>query len=1465
MKQKIQWRKKVAFMVSLILLITMVPILTFGEANDIGGHWAGGVIAKWIEKGLAKGYPDGSFRPNNSITRAEFIALTNKVFGFTEEAIISFKDVKEENWFAPAIKQAIAAGYISGYPDGTIRPHNPISRQEVAIIIGKVKNLEERQHAANIFSDSQKISSWSKGFVGAVLEKGFIGGYPDGSFKPTTSITRAEALVVLNNVMIVGEETIEEFIGVFDKVGIYGDKTIIETLEGDIYIKSEDVTLQNMVIKGDLIIAEEVGEGEVYLNNITVEGDTYIRGGGIDSIYINDGSYRRIIIQKAGKGIRVVAIGGRISNLMVYPETEGNEVIFKGSYEEITVLADDIILITQEDTIIKKLTVGKETKNATVTTSKETIIDELIIDSPANFNNEGRIKKAIGTAVKGAIFDVNQPENFIISSGGGGGGSSTPVIIEVSAITATPPAGKVAIGTKVTLDTATEGATIYYTLDGSIPTTSSNQYSDPITINSTTTIKAIGVKSGMNNSSVETFSYTVEEPAKPEMTVSPAQVTVDSNFNQTFILSIANDTVTETVYSEHISLREVFSGLTLSNVVRKDNTTVTVAVYGNLKGAGTGTIILDADALVNSESKLTVNVTVVEGTVVPVNAITVTGAGDATTITTDAGTLQMSAAVSPNNATNKNVIWSVTLGTGVATINSNGLLTAIENGTVTVVSTAQDGSGATGELKITISNQTDKNVLATEITVADVNKGTVSVSVDGSDILITEQWVTATNMSAYETAIGTAQGVYNDNDATQAEVDAAVTALQAATVTFNGAKTAGTLKATPVVKTAVTATAVNAGGTLENSTLAGAFKDPNTDANVLGCLSWNNTATVVNETGNFEWTFTPTNTADYNTVTGSVEVVAIADKSVLATEITVANVNKGTVSVSVDGSDILITEQWVTATNMSAYETAIGTAQGVYNDNDATQAEVDAAVTALQAATVTFNGAKTAGTLKATPVVKTAVTATAVNAGGTLENSTLAGAFKDPNTDANVLGSLSWNNTATVVNETGNFEWTFTPTNTADYNTVTGSVEVVAIADKSVLATEITVANVNKGTVSVSVDGSDILITEQWVTATNMSAYETAIGTAQGVYNDNDATQAEVDVAVTTLAAATSTFNSAKAAGTLTIAPQGLLLDAEAGTDFTGVLYTRDGNIYYNQQDSEGIWGSEALIGVGGEGRLAIDGSAKPHVAYVTKAPSGYDAIGYRKFDGTGWTVEELIESNGSANCSKPDIAVDSQGFSHITYTDRRGNSANYDDIMYATNVSGSFVKTLIGEGYYGSFFSGSWDWNYFTKGSYITIDNNDQYYIMTHERQGNRNSWGDTYNNYRIWVNSNNISGNNSSDDREIYSILTNNGKLYALYRAGTVKVTELTVSDGSITSANDRVVTDITTAFSHDVSGNNIVIGSKDGNNLRVHYNENPTTYNQIEVAGNAVSIVNLGGIFYAFYTDNEDDSIKRLEITE
>jgi len=89
-------------------------------AKDLNGHWAEKQIMGWMEKGFIKGYSDNTFKPNNTITRAEFLTIVNNVFGYKDKAQISFTDVKTSDWYYDEIAKAIAAGYIKGYADGTI-------------------------------------------------------------------------------------------------------------------------------------------------------------------------------------------------------------------------------------------------------------------------------------------------------------------------------------------------------------------------------------------------------------------------------------------------------------------------------------------------------------------------------------------------------------------------------------------------------------------------------------------------------------------------------------------------------------------------------------------------------------------------------------------------------------------------------------------------------------------------------------------------------------------------------------------------------------------------------------------------------------------------------------------------------------------------------------------------------------------------------------------------------------------------------------------------------------------------------------------------------------------------------------------------------------------------------------------------------------------------------------------------
>ncbi len=333
----------------------------------------------------------------------------------------------------------------------------------------------------------------------------------------------------------------------------------------------------------------------------------------------------------------------------------------------------------------------------------------------------------------------------------------------------------------------------------------------------------------------------------------------------------------------------------------------------------------------------------------------------------------------------------------------------------------------------------------------------------------------------------------------------------------------------------------------------------------------------------------------------------------------------------------------------------------------------------------------------------------------------------------------------------------------------------------------------------------------------------------------------------------------------------GDLLAADAGANFIGVLYSRDGNIYYNTTDESGLWGTETLLGSGTEGNLDIRAD-KPQVVYTTSG-----AIGYRAYDGTTWSPEQLILSNFSGSCSKPDIAVDSSGNAHITYTDTKGNTGSYTDkadIMYAVNSTGSFVKQLICNGYYDNLYSSCYIGDYYNKGSYIAVDANDNYYIAYHNQNYNKPDMQVPESTYSVKVKMNPVEGSqdaigstatSSSDLFDLYDLTASGSKLEILYKHTAFKTADLTVSAGTISFTNIGGLA-AGTVSSVATDGSNVVVGGKAStatNILQTHYNGSANAYDGMVVKGLKVSVVKLGDKFYVLYTDNGDGNIKGEEV--
>ena len=262
--------KVIALVVCLILSLGSIvyaqePVLiSTPMENDYEGHWAQATIEKWLNAGKISGDPDGSYRPDDYVTRAEFVRMANSIIDYNEKADITYKDIKANDWFYDFIRVAQKLGYISGYSSEAFGPNDNITREQAASIAARIQYLDNYETGLENYTDMNKISEWAKGALGAASNAGFIKGYEDGSVKPLNFLTRAEALTMLDNILVNAKNVI---------------------------IYKGDMELKDIVIEGDLIIARTAGTGRVKLTNVVVNGRIRIFGGQVTF----SGKYKNVI------------------------------------------------------------------------------------------------------------------------------------------------------------------------------------------------------------------------------------------------------------------------------------------------------------------------------------------------------------------------------------------------------------------------------------------------------------------------------------------------------------------------------------------------------------------------------------------------------------------------------------------------------------------------------------------------------------------------------------------------------------------------------------------------------------------------------------------------------------------------------------------------------------------------------------------------------------------------------------------------------------------------------------------------------------------------------------------------------------------------------------------------------------------------------------------------------------------
>ncbi|MBL1173688.1 glycoside hydrolase family 10 protein [Pantanalinema sp. GBBB05] len=176
-----------------------VSVSAPAKFKDVQGHWAQNCIESLAQQRIINGYPDGTFRPNAPVTRAEFAVMVDSAFSTMSRIRPSspFKDVPTSHWAAKAIEYTYQTGFLSGYPGGKFNPSEQIVRvQAIGALAGglrQVTNQPASQNLSTVFNDAQTIPAYAKTEIAAALENRLIVNYPDVKrLNPNQVATRGE-------------------------------------------------------------------------------------------------------------------------------------------------------------------------------------------------------------------------------------------------------------------------------------------------------------------------------------------------------------------------------------------------------------------------------------------------------------------------------------------------------------------------------------------------------------------------------------------------------------------------------------------------------------------------------------------------------------------------------------------------------------------------------------------------------------------------------------------------------------------------------------------------------------------------------------------------------------------------------------------------------------------------------------------------------------------------------------------------------------------------------------------------------------------------------------------------------------------------------------------------------------------------------------------------------------------------
>lgn len=391
-------KRACAFILCLCMLLGMIPVFTPTAQAAESNYY----LDRLVSWDIMRGDQFGNLEPDRSITRAEFVTMLNRTFGYTKTGAQPFRDVNIHDWYYDDISAAYTAGYFQGTSKTTASPNSTLTREEAATMLCRNLMLQPLSGENLSFSDSREASSWSRGYIKAAAEEGILQGYQDGTFRPLRNITRGEVATML--VRVIGTPIQEP--------GTYST-----SVAGNLMVSCSGVTLENMTVTGDLYITGGVGLGYVTLNNVTVYGKIIASGAGESnkgdcSIILKNCTAPEMIVDSPSNQYVTIRTVGNTDIDKVYVRTDtylegkstgqhgfqyievdgenGTKLDLAGNIHEVVTTTPESEINVGSGTV-EKMTVDENAVDSTVTIAQGAVVEELNLDTGTEVTGKGDI------------------------------------------------------------------------------------------------------------------------------------------------------------------------------------------------------------------------------------------------------------------------------------------------------------------------------------------------------------------------------------------------------------------------------------------------------------------------------------------------------------------------------------------------------------------------------------------------------------------------------------------------------------------------------------------------------------------------------------------------------------------------------------------------------------------------------------------------------------------------------------------------------------------------------------------------------------------------------------------------------------------------------------------------------------------------------------------------------------------